>query len=152
MLLSASIGPLSGLFGLLDGCLNHFRIGAEPFGLLDEFAALDLEDLDKPAALMVRRGDFERRYQPAEAEILDLLEALLDVLAGRLLPALRLDRVARRLGMQRRPEDAAVVHDGVGHRLRRLLAGFLVHIADFLAYRILVADPAARHRVIALRY
>src|SRR6267378_648737 len=103
MLLSASIGRPLRLLGFFDGGRHYLRIAAEPFGLLDELAALDLEDLDKSAAFMVRRGDLERRDQTAEAEILDRLEALLHILAGRLLPAVRLDRVADRLDMDGGP-------------------------------------------------
>src|SRR6266478_2875804 len=103
MLLSASIGRFSPLFSLLDGGGDDIRETAEPLGLLDELAALDLKDLDKSAAFMVRRGDLERRNQTTEAEILDRLEALLHLLAGRLLPAIRLDCVADRLDMEGRP-------------------------------------------------
>src|SRR6266542_3104435 len=106
MLLSASIGRLP-LFGLLDGGGDDLRIAAEPIGLLHELAALDLEDLDKSAAFMVRRGDLERRHQPAEAEILDRLEALLHILAGRLLAAVRFERIADRLDMEGCPQQAA---------------------------------------------
>src|SRR6266581_6468554 len=109
MLLSASIGRASPrfLFGFFDRGGDDIRIAAEPLGLLDELAAFDLEDLDKSAAFMVRRGDLERRHQPAEADILDRLEALLHVLAGRLLAAIRLDRIADRLDMECRPQQAA---------------------------------------------
>src|SRR5712691_1633160 len=103
MLLSASIGQALLLLGLLDRGGDDIRIAAEPLGLLDELAALDLEDLDKTAAFVVRRGDLERRHQPAEAEILDRLEALLHILAGRLLPAIGFDRIANRLDMEGRP-------------------------------------------------
>src|SRR6266568_1883080 len=129
MLLSASIGQALLLLGLLDRGGDDIRIAAEPLGLLDELAALDLKDLDKSAAFMVRRGDLERRHQPAEAEILDRLEALLYILAGRLLPAIRFDRIANRLDMEGRPQHAAVVHDRAFHLLLRLLAPRLVHLS-----------------------
>ena len=48
------------------------------------------------------------------------------------------------------PQDATVVHDCVVHRLRRLLALRLVHVSNFLADRVVVADPGEGHRVIAL--
>src|SRR6516162_11828324 len=98
MLLSASIGrrPFR-LFGLLDHLGDDVRIGAEPVGLLDELATLDLENLHPAAALMVRRADLERWHQPAQAKAFDLLEALLHILAGRLLAAVQCERVARRL-------------------------------------------------------
>src|SRR5438445_7400189 len=121
MLLSASIGWALLLFGLFDGGGDDLRITAEPLGLLDELAALDLEDLDKSAAFMVRRGDLERRHQPAEAEVLDRLEALLHILAGRLLAAICFNRVADRLDMECRPQQAAVVHHRAVHGLLRLL-------------------------------
>src|SRR6267143_262630 len=100
MLLSASIRRPLRLLRLFDRGGDDLWVAAEPLGLLDELAALDLEDLDEPAAFMVRRGDLERRHQPAEAEILDRLEALLHILAGRLFPAIRLDRIADRLDME----------------------------------------------------
>src|SRR5947199_7118349 len=103
MLLSASIGRALLLFRFFDRGGDDLRIAAEPLRLLDELAALDLEDLDKSAAFMVRRGNLERRHQTAEAEILDRLEALLHILAGRLLAAVGLDRVADRLDMEGRP-------------------------------------------------
>src|SRR6266702_1689595 len=151
MLLSASIRWALRLLGLFDRGGDDIGIAAEPLGLLDELSALDLEDLDKSAAFMVRRGDLERRHQPAEAEILDRLEALLHILAGRLLPAVRLDRIANRLDMEGRPQQSAVVHDCAFHHLLRLLAPRLVHLPDFLAHRVVVADPGERHRVIAFR-
>src|SRR5438309_364206 len=106
MLLSASIRWSLLLFGLFDRGGDDFRIAAEPLGLLDELAALDLEDLDEPAALMVRRSDLEGRHQATEAEIIDRLEALLHILTGRRLPAIRLDRIANGLDMEGRPEHA----------------------------------------------
>src|SRR5882724_9365245 len=117
MLLSASIvrpqtqsGPVqTRLFGLGDRLSDDFRIASEPLGLLDELAALDLEDLDEPATLMVRRGDLEGRHQTTEAEISDRLEALLNILAGRLLPAVRFDRIANRLDMEGSPQQTPVV-------------------------------------------
>src|SRR6266699_4756370 len=108
MLLSASIRCALLLLGLLDRGGDDIGIAAEPLGLLDELSALDLEDLDKSAAFMVRRGDLERRHHPAEAEILDRLEALLHILAGRLLSAVGLDRIANRLDMEGRPQQSAV--------------------------------------------
>src|SRR5437773_11428739 len=107
MLLSASMRRALRLFGLFDRGGDDIRIAADPLGLLNNLAALDLEDLDKSAAFMVRRVDLERRHQPAEAEVLDRLEALLYILAGRLLPAVRFDRIANRLDMEGRPEHAA---------------------------------------------
>src|SRR5438552_12624609 len=132
MLLSASIRWALLLFGLFDGGGDDLRIAAEPLGLLDELAALDLEDLYISAALVVGRGDLERWNQTTEAEILDRLEAILHILAGRLLPAVRFERIANRLDMDGGPQHAAVVHDRVVHRLLRLLALRLVHLSDFL--------------------
>src|SRR5438477_3055782 len=88
-----------GLFRLLDGGCNDLGISAEPLGFLNELAVLHLEDLDPPAAFMIGSGHFERRHQTAEGEILDLLEPLLDVLAGRLLAAISFKGVANRLDM-----------------------------------------------------
>src|SRR6266849_4469208 len=150
MLLSASIARSRPLLGLGDRLGDDLRIAAEPLGLLDELTALDLEDLDKSATLMVRRGDLERRDQTTEAEILDRLKALLHLLAGRLLPAVRFDRIANRLDMEGRPQQTPVVHHRTFHHLLRLLAPRLVHLPDFLAHRVVVADPGEGHRVIAL--
>src|SRR5260370_29514410 len=69
MLLSASIARSRPLFGLGDGLGDDLRIAAEPLGLLDELATLDLEDLDKSATFMVRRGDLERRGPTTKPEI-----------------------------------------------------------------------------------
>src|SRR5215207_2694417 len=127
------------LFGLLDLGGDDLRIGADPFGLLDELAALDLVDLHPAAAFVILRGHGERRHDAAERELLDRLEALLDLLAGRLLAAIRLHRVADRLDVQRRIQDAAIVHHRIAHLLRRLFALRLVHGLDFLAHRVVVA-------------
>src|SRR6516162_5312031 len=150
MLLSASIGqrPLP-LFGLADRLGDDLRIGAEPVGLLDELAVLDLEDLHPAAALMIGRGDLERRHQPTQGKVFDLLEALLHVLTGRLLAAVHFERVASRLDVEGGPQNATVVHHRVVHRLRRLPALRLVHVPDFVADRVVVADPGEGHRVIA---
>src|SRR5215471_1434883 len=116
MLLSASItahpsplprlrgrgnGPF--LFRLCDGLCDHFRISAEPVRRLDELIALDLEDLHVSAALVIGCADLKRWHQPAEREVMDLLEALFDLLAGRLLPPIRFDRVAGRLSVKSSP-------------------------------------------------
>src|SRR5215472_7412932 len=58
---------------------HHVRIAAEPFGLFDELAALDLEDLHPTAAFVVGCGDLHGRHQAAEGEVLDRLEPLADV-------------------------------------------------------------------------
>src|SRR5215472_1655807 len=116
MLLSASIGrkPFR-LFAFLHRLGDHFRIGAKPLRLLDELATLDLEDLHPAAALVVGRGYLERWHQTAEAKVTDRFEALLDLFAGRLVSAIRLDRVAGRLDVKGGPQQATVVHDRVVH-------------------------------------
>src|SRR5215471_13445539 len=58
---------------LLDVLRHHVRVRRVPVGHLDELATLHLPDLDEPAALVVGRGDLERRHQPAEGEVRDLL-------------------------------------------------------------------------------
>src|SRR6202022_1675516 len=137
---------------LLDRRGYDFRITAEPVGLLDEFAALDLENLHPATALVILGGDLERRKEPAQGEVVDLLEALLDVLAGRLAATRCFDRIADRFDMQRRVEDCTVVDDRVVHPLWRLLALHLVHRLDFLADGIVVAGSGELQRVIALRH
>src|ERR1700736_2490375 len=97
-------------------------ITAEPLRFLDELAALDLEDLYPAAAFMVGRGDLQRRNQAAEGEVLDRLEALAHVLAGRLGAALRLNGVADRLDVNGGDQQSTVVIDGRRHFLRRLFA------------------------------
>src|ERR1700737_4859999 len=122
MLLSASIVSASNparLFGLGNSLGDDLRVAAEPLGLLDELAALDLEDLHPAAAFVVRRGHLERWHQAAEAEIVDLLEALLHILAGWLLAAVCFERIADRLDMDGGPQDAAVVDHRVVHLLWR---------------------------------
>ena len=76
---------------------------------------------------MVLTGDFERRDQTSQCEVLDLLEALLDVLTCGWLAAGRLESIADRLNVNRGPQNAAIVHDRVVHRLRRFLALRLIH-------------------------
>ena len=98
------------LLGLCNGLRNNLRIGPEPVGLLDELAALDLEDLHPATAFMVGSVDLERRNQTAEAEIVDRFEAFLHIFSGRLLAARRLERIADRLDMDGGPTDAAVVN------------------------------------------
>src|SRR6266513_217791 len=106
MLLSVSMAVGSGgrlpgprprlrlLPGLLDVLGHHVLVRGEPVGDLLELAALDLPDLHEPAALVVLRRDLERGHQSAQREVVDLLEALLRVLAGDLAVRLRLQRVA----------------------------------------------------------
>src|SRR6516225_11811483 len=107
------------LFGFLDCSGHDFRVSAEPVRLLDELAALDLKNLHPAAAFVVARGDLERRDQAAKREVVDRLEARFDVFAGRGLAAGRLKGVARRLDVERRPEDPKVVHNRVVHRTRQ---------------------------------
>src|SRR5207249_7976465 len=66
---------------LLDVLGDHIVVGAEPVRLSRELPALDLIDLDQPAALVIVRRDLERRHEPAQREVCDLLEPLLHVLA-----------------------------------------------------------------------
>ena len=122
--------------GLLDVLGHHVRVGRVPVGDLHELAALHLPDLDEPAALVVGRRDLERRHQPAEGEVGDLLEAGLHVGAGDLPVRLGLERVADGLHVERGDEDAAVVEDGGGHLLRRRLALLLVHLPDLVQHRV----------------
>src|SRR3954470_12877029 len=75
-----------------DRFLDDLAIGAEPVSVGYELAALDSEDLDPAAALVVLRRDLERRHQPAERKVLDLLEPLLDILPGRRFAAGQLQR------------------------------------------------------------
>src|ERR1043166_8061969 len=109
--LRAAARPGQALFSRGDRLGEHLRIAAEPLGLLDELAALDLEDLHPAAAFVVGRGDLHGRDEAAEGEVLDLLEALAHVFAGRPLAALGLDGIADRLHLQRDPEQAAVTID-----------------------------------------
>src|SRR6516165_1890295 len=142
----------SPLLGLGDRLGDDLRIGAEPVRLLDELAAFDLEDLHPTAAFMVCRSDLERRNETTEAEVVDLLEALLDVLAGRLLAAIRLESVADGFDMDGGPEDATVVDHGVIHLLWRLLPLCFVHRLDFLADGIVVAGTGELQGMIAFRH
>src|SRR5437016_9607906 len=75
------VARLARLFGVLHRVLHDLAIGLHPLRLLDELAALDLEDLHPAAAFMLGGRDRQRRHQSAEIELLDALEALLDVLA-----------------------------------------------------------------------
>src|SRR2546425_2377996 len=63
----------------LNVLADHIVVGAEPVGLLRELPALDLIDLDQPAALVVIRRDLERRHESAQREARDLLEPFLHV-------------------------------------------------------------------------
>src|SRR5690242_14617800 len=106
MLLSASISHLAPvvarLFGVLHRVLDDVAIGLHPVRLLDELAALDLEDLHPTAAFVLRRRDRQRWHESAEVELLDALKALLDILALGRLAAGQLQRVLQRLDMNRR--------------------------------------------------
>src|SRR4029077_17488797 len=143
---------VAALFGLGDRRSDDFRVAPEPLGLLDELAAVDLEDLHPAAALMVGRRDIERRQQAAEAEIVDLLEALFDIIPGRRFAAIGFERIAGRLDMDGGPQEATVVHNRIIHRLRRLPGLRLPHRPDLPADRIVVTDAGEGHRVIAFRY
>src|ERR1700704_1987838 len=86
-----------GLFSGLDVLGQDVPVGLVPLGGLHELAALDGEDLDPAATLVVVDRDLERRHEPAEREALDLLEARLDVRARDGAARLGLQRVADRL-------------------------------------------------------
>src|SRR2546422_4690778 len=93
----------------LDVLADHIVVGTEPVGHLRELPALDLIDLDQPAALVVIRRDLERRHESAQREARDLLKPFLHVLAGDPPAGPRLARVPHRLDLDGRPDDAAVV-------------------------------------------
>src|SRR6516162_8523799 len=141
-----------GLLRLLYRGRHHFRIPAEPVRLLDELAVMDLEDLYPSAAFVVGGCDLERRNEAAQGEDMDLLEAVLHICSGRLFAARRLQRVADRLDVERRVEDATVVDHRIVHCLGRLLALGLVHGLAFLTHRIVVAGAGELQGVIAFRY
>ena len=83
-----------------------------PVGLLDELAALHLEDLHPAAALMVLGGDLEWRDEAAEGEIADRSRPFLMSSPVGGLPPLAFS-ASDRLDMDRRLEQTAVVIDGV---------------------------------------
>src|SRR6266850_8340784 len=114
--LSMSVELLLGS-ALLDVLGHDVLVGGEPVGYPYELAVLHLPDLYEPATLMVGRGDLERRHQPAQGEVRDLLESVLGVDARDLAVGLGLQRVADRLDVQRADEHAAVVEHGRGHLL-----------------------------------
>src|SRR5206468_7936337 len=91
--LSMSVDLLLGST-LLDVLGHDVLVRGEPVGDLHELAILYLPDLDEPATLVVGRRDLERRYQPAQGEVRDLLESVLGVDAGDLAVGLGLQRVA----------------------------------------------------------
>src|SRR5882724_12665027 len=66
----------------LDVLGQHCRVRREPVRDLFELAALHLPDLHEAAALVIGRRDLERRHQPAEGKVRDLLEARLHVRTG----------------------------------------------------------------------
>src|SRR5215813_14301455 len=76
--------------GRLDVLGDHVRVGRVPVGDLLELSALDLPDLHESAALVVGGRDLEGRHQPAQGEVVDLLEAGLGVDSGDLPVGLRL--------------------------------------------------------------
>src|SRR6185295_12967513 len=82
---------------VLDVLGQHVRVCREPIGGLGELAALDLPDLNEPAALVIGRGDLQRRNEPTEREAGDLLEAGLDVRPGDLAVRLGLQGIPDRL-------------------------------------------------------
>src|SRR5262249_39962813 len=138
------------LLRCLELTREHLGIGAEPVGLLDELAALDLEDLHPAATLVVRSAEFHWRYEATQGYVVDRLEALLHVVAGRLCAAFGLNRVANGLDMNGADQEAAIVIDGVRHFLWRLLALGLIHGDDFLAHGIVVTHAGELDRVIPL--
>src|SRR5580704_8616123 len=95
----------------LQRVLDDVAIGAEPVGLLDEFAAFDLEDLHPAAAFVVGRRDLQRRDETAEREVADLFEAVLDIGPGRRLAAVRFQRVTDSLNMNGGLQEATIVID-----------------------------------------
>src|ERR1700723_1100114 len=132
MLLSASIERsryqgIATLLGGLDRVLDHVAIGVEPVGLLNELAVMDAEYLHPAAALMICRGDLQRRDKAAPREGLHLFHAGLDLLGRRLLAATDLERIGQPLDLDGRLQQAAVIDDRIVHFLRRILAVLLVH-------------------------
>src|ERR1700737_1095922 len=106
MLLSARLVSASDrarLFGLGNRLGDELRIATEQLGLLDKLAALDLEHLNPPPPFLGPPGHLEWRNQSSQTEIVDLFEALLHVLARRLLAAVGVQRVADRLDMDGGP-------------------------------------------------
>src|SRR5215831_9138806 len=134
-----------------DVLLHDLAVGLEPLGRLLELTAFDGPDLHPAAALVVLRGDVEGRNEPAESEVFDLLHPVLDVLTAWLAAALGLDGVADRFEVDGCEKHAAVVDDGVGLLLGRLLALRLVHGIDFSDRRIIVADTCELHAAVAFR-
>ena len=111
---------------------------------------MHLENLHPATAFMVGRGNLQWWKEAVQAEVVDLLEAILHIRAGQLFPAIGLDRIADRLDMDRGIEDAAVVDHRVVHRLWRLFTLRLVHRLDFLADRVVVAGAGELQGVIPL--
>src|SRR5712691_6880 len=68
--------------GRLDVLGHPIGVSRVPVGDLLELAALHLPDLDETAALVIRRRNLERRHQPTQGEVGDLLEAGLGVDPG----------------------------------------------------------------------
>src|SRR5687768_1025557 len=93
----------------LDMLGQHLGVRREPVRCLLEFPALHLPDLHEPAALVIVGRDLQRRYEPAQGEVRDLLETRLHVRSGDLSVRLGLEGVADRLHVDRRDENAAVV-------------------------------------------
>src|SRR5271169_1975793 len=98
------------LLGFFDRCGHDFRVAAEPVGLFDELAVMRLEDLHPAAAFMVRRGDLQGWDETAQGEVVDLFEPVLYIRAGRLLPAIGLDRITDRLDVDGSIENTTVVN------------------------------------------
>src|SRR5438132_7701379 len=73
------VARLARLFGVLHRVLHNLAIGLHPLRLLDELAALDLEDLHPAAAFMLGGRDLHRRHQSAQIELHEALEVLLIV-------------------------------------------------------------------------
>src|SRR6516162_5477020 len=121
MLFSASKMP--SLLRCLQRMVDDVAIGAEPVGLLDEFAALDLEDLYPAATLMIGRRDLQRRHQAAQRKIADLFESILDVGPGRRFAAIGFQRITDPFDMNRGLQKTTVVIDRVlVHQIERFLA------------------------------
>src|SRR5215469_12528901 len=103
------------LFRLFYCRRHNLRITPEPVGFLHKLTVMHLEDLHPASAFVISRCDLERREKTAEREVVDLLEPVLDIFAGRLPATLGFDRVSDRLGMDSRYEETAIVDHRVFH-------------------------------------
>src|SRR2546427_8757424 len=146
--------------GFLDHGPHDRLVGGDPVGDRVPLRAVPLQELHRPASLVVHAGHFQRLHKAGRAELLELLvvdaevfEAPADLVAGhRLALAVSFLRRADRLGGDDAENDAAVVVDAADAALvfHLALALGVDELLDLLDHRVVAAGNIERGGDIAL--